>query len=293
MGNRVVPSGNEIDCLVRRWAWEGLKQLREALAPKRTNRSIALAGELGAQIADGRLKAGDSLPTEAELSRQHGVSRTVVREAVRLLAAKSLVSVGPKVGTRVQAEHEWNMLDADVMQWHLKAERRQPFVEALYEMRIVNEPAASRLAARRITAQDRDRLREALCGMRDNPRGSPELIAADIAFHRIILEASGNPLLRSLGALIEKSLSISFSLSWRQNPQDETVRQHERVCDAICAGDEEASELFMRRLIESAFNDVMSALYAEDQSLPGKGGGRYGETSDRPAGWRGEARAPA
>ena len=185
------------------------------------------------------------------------------------------------------------MLDADVMQWHLKAERRQPFVEALYEMRIVNEPAASRLAARRITAQDRDRLREALCGMRDNPRGSPELIAADIAFHRIILEASGNPLLRSLGALIEKSLSISFSLSWRQNPQDETVRQHERVCDAICAGDEEASELFMRRLIESAFNDVMSALYAEDQSLSGKGGGRYGETSDRPAGWRGEARAPA
>ncbi|SMC63601.1 transcriptional regulator, GntR family [Fulvimarina manganoxydans] len=265
--------------------------MSEGLAPKRTNRSIALSGELGAQIADGRLKAGDSLPTEAELSRQYGVSRTVVREAVRLLAAKSLVSVGPKVGTRVQAEHEWNMLDVDVMQWHLKAERRQPFVEALYEMRLVNEPAASRLAARRMAASDCQRLREALGGMRDNPRGSQELIAADISFHRIILEGSGNPLLRSLGALIEKSLSISFSLSWRQNPQLETVRQHERVCDAICAGDEEASELFMRRLIESAFNDVMSALYAEDHGLGGSDG-RH-QTPDRPAGWRGEARAPA
>ncbi|MCQ8783387.1 FadR family transcriptional regulator [Aurantimonas sp. CSK15Z-1] len=228
----------------------------------RPNRTLALAAELGCRITDGSLATGAPLPTEKEIQSQFGVSRTVVREAVRHLAAKGLVSVGPKVGTRVRPDTDWNMLDADVMSWQLLADVRRPFVEALYEMRLINEPPAAKLAAGRITPEQSVRLGEALTGMADNPRGSPELIAADLAFHRIILEATGNPILRSLGAMIERSLSISFSLSWRQNPQEETVRQHRRVHDAIVAGDGEAASLFMRRLIESAFHDVIGALYS-------------------------------
>ena len=101
------------------------------------------------------------------------------------------------------------------------------------------------------------------------PYQRPELIAADLAFHRIILEATGNPILRSLGTMIERSLSISFSLSWRQNPQEETVRQHARVYDAIRRGDGEAASLFMRRLIESAAQDVVASLYSQpDDDCP-------------------------
>lgn len=234
----------------------------------RSNRTMTLAAELGRRITSGELAAGTVLPTEKEIQLRHGVSRTVVREAIRHLAAKGLVTVGPKVGTRVRAHMAWNMLDSDVMSWHLLADIRRPFVESLYEMRLINEPAAARLAARRIRPEQAERLRAALQGMADNPRGSPELIGADLAFHRIILEATGNPILISLGSMIERSLSISFSLSWRQNSQEETVRQHSRVSNAIIDGDGELAELSMRRLIESAFEDVIRSLYPEEESVP-------------------------
>jgi DNA-binding FadR family transcriptional regulator len=230
---------------------------------EKINRTMTLAAELGCKITSGALAAGSLLPTEAEIQTRYGVSRTVVREAIRHIAAKGLVTVGPKVGTRVRHNNDWNILDAEVMRWHLMAGERRRFVEALYEMRLINEPEAARLAASRITPEQSDRLADALAAMAVHPRGSEKLIIADLDFHRIILEATGNPILRSLGTMIERSLSISFSLSWRQNPQDETVRQHARVHDAIVQGDGEAASLFMRRLIESAFQDVVAALYNE------------------------------
>ncbi|TFF25017.1 FadR family transcriptional regulator [Jiella endophytica] len=259
---------------------------RSSIDGDRSNRTVALAATFGRMITSGELPSGETLPTEKEIQSRHGVSRTVVREAVRHLAAKGLVSVGPKVGTRVRPRIAWNMLDVDVMAWHLMAPVRRPFIEALYEMRLINEPSAAKLASQRIDEAQGRRLTAALAGMRDNPRGSPELIVADLDFHRIVLEATGNPLLISLGSLIERSLSISFSLSWRQNPQDETVRQHERVMQAILGGDGEAAELFMRRLIESAFDDVIHALYANGEGetrSAGIGAGR-GSSEPRPSG---------
>ena len=235
---------------------------------EKVNRTMTLAVDLGCKITSGALAAGTILPTEAEFQQRYSVSRTVVREAIRHIASKGLVTVGPKVGTRVRHSNDWNMLDAEVMRWHLMVGNRRPFVEALYEMRLINEPEAARLAASRISEEQSARLAEALQAMADNPRGSPELIAADLAFHRIILEATGNPILRSLGTMIERSLSISFSLSWRQNPQEETVRQHARVYDAIRRGDGEAAGLFMRRLIESAAQDVIDSLYSQPDSNP-------------------------
>ncbi|WP_235919053.1 FadR/GntR family transcriptional regulator [Aureimonas psammosilenae] len=233
---------------------------------------MALAIDIGCRITHGEWPAGTVLPTEGEIQTRFGVSRTVVREAIRHLAAKGLVAVGPKVGTRVRASTEWNMLDADVLRWHLMRETQRPFVESLYEMRLINEPEAARLAAERITPERLAELEAALHGMEINPRGSPELVAADLAFHRIILEATGNPILRSLGTVIERSLTISFSLSWRQNPQTDTVIQHARVFEAISRGDGDAAALFMRQLIESACGDVLASLYADgsDTAPPGR-----------------------
>ena len=226
------------------------------------NLTMAMAAQLGRKIVARQLGAGASLPTEAELQSEYGVSRTVVREAIRHLASKGLVSVGPKVGTKVRASSEWNMLDPEVMDWHLHGAASAEFIAALYEMRLIIEPEAARLSAGRISDAQIRLLKAALEGMSENPRGSQDLIAADLAFHRTILEATGNPVLRSFGALIENSLSVSFSLSWRKSETGQTLKLHGQVVDAIIAGDEELAALHMRRLIETAYRDVRQSLAA-------------------------------
>ena len=226
------------------------------------NLTMAMAAQLGGKIVARQLGAGASLPTEGELQSEYGVSRTVVREAIRHLASKGLVSVGPKVGTKVRASSDWNMLDPEVMDWHLQGAASAEFIAALYEMRLIIEPEAARLAAGRISDAQIQLLKAALEGMSENPRGSQDLIAADLAFHRTILEATGNPVLRSFGALIENSLSVSFSLSWRKSEPGQTLKLHGQVVDAIFAGDEELAALHMRRLIETAYRDVRQSLAA-------------------------------
>ncbi len=226
------------------------------------NLTMATAAQLGGKIVARQLAAGASLPTEGELQSEYGVSRTVVREAIRHLASKGLVSVGPKVGTKVRPSSEWNMLDPEVMDWHMSGTASAAFIEALYEMRLIIEPEAARLAAGRISDTQIQLLKAALHGMSANPRGSQDLIAADLAFHRTILEATANPVLRSFGALIENSLSVSFSLSWRKSETGQTLKMHGQVVDAIIAGDEELAALHMRRLIETAYRDVRQSLAA-------------------------------
>ena len=217
-----------------------------------------LARDLGVRIVHRRIGAGEALPTEAEIQVAYSVSRTVVREATRLLAAKGLVSIRPKTGVRVRSAGDWNMIDPDVMRWHLDGAPDQDFIKALYEIREVFEPQAAKFAAERIGDDDRAGLVEALDGIARYPRGSQALIDSDLAFHRIILAATGNPVLRSLGALIEQTMAVSFALSWRQTPQDESVQQHRRVCEAILAGDGEDAAHAMRRLIRSARQDVLA-----------------------------------
>ncbi len=241
--------------------------MRTTPKPRTGNRTLALAAELGCRIVSGEWQVGAALPTEGEIQSRHGVSRTVVREAIRHLASKGLLTVGPKVGTRVRPSTDWNMLDPDILHWHLTKSARRSFIEALYEMRLINEPEAARLAAVRMTEAQSDALADALLGMETHPRGSAELVAADLAFHRVILEATGNPILRTLGTVIERSLAISFSLSWRQNPQVETVNQHARVFEAVKRGDGDAAALFMRQLVESACSDVIASLFPGSEEV--------------------------
>ena len=228
------------------------------------NLTLSLAATLGRKIIARNLTSGMSLPTESELQAQHGVSRTVVREAVRHLASKGLVSVGPKVGTRVRPPAEWNMLDPEVMEWHLSSAASADFITALYELRLMIEPEAARLAASRISAAQKMALRDSLEGMKENLQETKDLIAADLAFHRVILESTGNPILRSFGALIENSLSVSFNLSWRKSEPGQSLNLHGQVVEAIVDGDEDLAALQMRRLISTAQRDVRQALAANE-----------------------------
>jgi DNA-binding FadR family transcriptional regulator len=224
------------------------------------NLSEFVAGTIGRRIVTGQHRPGETLPTEPQIQAEFGVSRTAVREAIRLLSAKGLTVSRPKIGTRVRPTVDWNMLDSDVLRWQVDESPSEEFVHALFEMREIIEPAAAARAAERATDDEIRALRMAMAGIEGEPRGSGTQIDADIDFHMIILEASRNPMLRSLGAMIRSTLEITFSLGWRVMAHDAVV-QHREILEAIATRDSEAAFLSMRRLLRNSKGDVFDALW--------------------------------
>src|SRR3712207_3181806 len=150
---------------------------------------------LGSAIARGDYDSGSVLPREAALETQLGVGRGVVREAVKILAAKGLVSVGPRHGTRVRPLRDWNFLDRDVLAWAGAGPMARDLLLALEETRRVVEPAAAALAADRATPAERQEIRAAYAAMVATHAYLAAAIQADKAFHIAILDATHNPVL--------------------------------------------------------------------------------------------------
>lgn len=231
-------------------------------ADKRVGLPDRVADALGRRIVSGLIAHGNVIPTEPEIQNEFGVSRTAVREAVRLLSAKGLTETRPKTGTRVRPPSDWNLLDPDVLGWHL-ADRPAPhFIEDLFEMRLIFEPAAAEIAAERADAELLLRMQAAMDAMAAAPRGSLAQVEADLAFHKAILEASGNLLLRSLGSLIESALSVTFGLNWRSRStsHEDRIEMHRNVLEFIKAGKARQAGLAMHRLIDSSRSDSMAAV---------------------------------
>jgi DNA-binding FadR family transcriptional regulator len=221
-----------------------------------------VAGTIGRRIVSGKYRPSDILPTEPRIQEEFGVSRTAVREAIRLLSAKGLTHSRPKVGTRVKPITQWNMLDPEVLRWHVDQQPTDAFIDALFEMREIIEPAAAERAAERASDEEIERIGAAMAGIEQNARGSDEQVKADINFHMGILEGTHNPILRSLGALIESALEISFTLSWRAVMRADAVYQHRVIYEAI--RDHRADEAFMamRKLLRNSKGDVFDAIWA-------------------------------
>jgi GntR family galactonate operon transcriptional repressor len=227
--------------------------------------SEMVAGTIGRRIVSGKYMPGDTLPTEPRIQQEFGVSRTAVREAIRLLSAKGLTAARPKIGTRVRPTVDWNMLDPDVLRWQIDQNPTEEFIHALFEMREIIEPAASSRAAERATDEEIVALGLAMDGIQNEVRGSPEQIQADIQFHMVILSASRNPMLRSVGAMIESALSIAFKLGWRTVMAEDAILQHRAVYEAIRGRNGEEAFLAMRRLLRNSKGNVFDAIWVARQ----------------------------
>ncbi|MCX5514721.1 FadR family transcriptional regulator [Kaistia algarum] len=223
--------------------------------------SDRVAAEIGRRIVTGQYPPGETLPTEPKVQEEFGVSRTAVREAIRLLSAKGLTVSRPKIGTKVRPRADWNMLDSDVLSWQLDQRPSDEFIHSLFEMREIIEPAAAARAAERATEEELETLRVALEGIQNRERGSSDQIRSDLAFHMTVLEASHNPMLRSVGSLIESGLVVSFSLGWRTVMGDDAVLQHRDVYEAIRKRDPEEAYLAMRRLLRNAKGNVFDSIW--------------------------------
>ena len=201
-------------------------------------------------IATGRYAPGDSLPTEPDLGGALAVSRTVVREAIKTLAAKGMVVVGPRVGTRVRPRGDWNQFDPDVVRWRLSAGVDDAFVRDLIELRSAVEPAAARLAARAATAADIAAARAALQNMTDAANGDGDYVAADLDFHMRLLDATHNQFVAGMIPAFSALLAASFGLSVRSMAGARaSLPAHRRVLDAIVARAPTRAEAAMAALI--------------------------------------------
>jgi DNA-binding FadR family transcriptional regulator len=220
-----------------------------------------VAHELGGRILRGELVPGAVLPNEAEFSASLSVSRTALREAIKVLAAKGLVESRPKTGTRVRPRADWNLLDPDVLAWQFAAGPFTRFIEDIFELRQMIEPQAAAMAARRAGAAEIEPIEEAYRGMAAAGNDSDLWIDPDLRFHQAIIRATGNELLWPLGAIIETALATSFRLSsahW--DGPIHSLPLHRAILDAIRERDAEAAHAAMHRLLDGAADDVRRAL---------------------------------
>jgi len=207
---------------------------------------------LGQRIVSGKLKPGEVLPPEAVIAEEMAVSRTSLREAMKVLSSKGLVEARPKVGTRVRDARFWHQLDADVLAWRCSSMPTMAFVEKLSEMREIIEPAAAASAAHRRSAAQLKRMQAALDAM--EAATDPESwTGADLDFHEAILAATGNELLISLFSVIESALNSYFTMSAHTARNFKySLPQHRAVLHAIRDKEPEAAHKAMLKVIADA-----------------------------------------
>jgi GntR family transcriptional regulator, galactonate operon transcriptional repressor len=214
--------------------------------------------ELARRILAGAFAPGSALPNEAELCAELKVSRSSLREAVRVLAAKGLVESRPRTGTRVRERDDWDRLDPELLAWAGELEPDIDFVAGLIEARRVIEPAAAELAARRASARDLATIEEAFERMAASlPHDIEAYCEADLRFHAGILKASHNPVLAHLSGIIGAALMSAFRLTTEHSKSyQRTLQVHADVLDAIRLRDTARARETMLQLITVAADDL-------------------------------------
>ena len=217
----------------------------------------ALAHRLGVDILRGVYKSGEILPNEIDSSSSLDISRSAYREAIRILAAKGMVESRPKTGTRVTERTRWNLLDPEVLGWMFETEPSQDFIKALFELRLITEPAAAELAALRRTDDDVEQMRLSLDIMTRETLKTEAGRRADLEFHHTLIHATGNEALASLSSSIEAAVSWTTRYKARHNALTrDPVPDHERVWEAIQRQDAGAARWCMESLIRMAHEDT-------------------------------------
>ncbi|WP_019515611.1 FadR/GntR family transcriptional regulator [Sphingomonas sp. Mn802worker] len=213
------------------------------------NLTFGLQELLGRAIVVGEYSE-KPFPTENELVRQHGVSRSVTREAVKMLGAKGLLGARPKQGTFVMPAEAWNLFDADVLRWLLE---RRPSIELLRrfnELRMGVEPQAAALAAQRADDEQRAAIVQGLERMKAADRGEDDSLDADLAFHVAILRATNNPFFVQFRDMVATALRVSIRVTNRIAGRTASIHDHAAVCEAILASDPDRAKIAMQALID-------------------------------------------
>lgn len=206
---------------------------------------------LGGLVVGGELTAGQVLRADG-LGERFGVSRTVVREAVRVLESMGLLRSRRRVGVTVAPREQWNVYDPRVIRWRLDGPDRAAQLRSLSELRHGVEPVAAALAASRVTPEQCGELVGAVMDMAVHGRSGDleAYLEADVRFHRTLLAASGNEMLAALGGVVAEVLAgRTRHHLMPARPEPVAIRLHGDVADAVRSGDAGAAEAAMREIV--------------------------------------------
>jgi DNA-binding FadR family transcriptional regulator len=225
--------------------------------------------ELGRAIVAGTYPVGSILPGDLELAQRFKVSRTVLRETMKTLAAKGMIVAKARVGTRVTEKNQWNMFDSEVIAWHFDNGVTEEFLLQLYDIRLAVEPFAAGLAAERASGIDIEQLTSLALEMAQPGHTTESLALADLRFHLAIADAAHNPFMHTLGSLIEAALVGMFRISTppSQNGFSNIANTHMRIVKAVVSGDVQGARKAMEAVIVEGRNHVRES-YASIAKTP-------------------------
>lgn len=230
----------------------------DATPDKRPRVMPDVIARIAADILSGTYPPGGLLPRESDLGQHYGVSRTVIREALKVLAAKGLLTSRPRIGTTVCDPDEWNIIDPQVLSWHRPSNK---VFDAILETRRGIEPLAAELAASRATLREIADLEAAWQGMATAGKNIALFAESDIAFHRILYAASHNPVFHRIGGMIDAALRFSLHETTEHSPdmRAEAIAAHRDVVEALRMRDGAAARRATTHILDLAERDLKAA----------------------------------
>lgn len=231
--------------------------------PERKSMHPQIVRDLGMRIVAGEFAPGSRLPGEAVLCSGYQVSRSVLREATRVLVAKGLVVSRQRAGVIVRPRSDWHLLDPDVLYWLIQSQPSGEFVGTLMTVRRIFEPAAAALAAQVASDEQLQGIAQAYAGM-ESARTPEELLEPDLAFHRRIAEATGNDLIAYIGNMLSLALRESIKLSSQlPNTHALSLPRHKAILTALLNRDALAARQATLVQLEETRGDLSRILDSE------------------------------
>ena len=227
--------------------------------------------QLGTAVCGGELPAGAVLYID-DLADRYAVSRSVLREALRVLASMGMVESRRRVGTQIRPASDWNVYDPQVIRWRLASRQRNAQLRSMTELRTAVEPVAARLAATRITPAAASELVSTAARMWAAGQDGDEdaFLRLDIEFHRQVLAGSGNEMFIKLNELVAEVLAGRHHYGLMpHHPQEEALHLHAEVAQAVQHGDGERAHRAMVRIMEQALDEMKSMWSDSPEDLDG------------------------
>lgn len=216
--------------------------------PAARNFHTFVINEIGHGIVTGRFPVGSILPSDAVMMETYGVSRTVLREALKTLEAKGMVEARPKVGTRVSPTSRWNYFDPQVLSWHFDAKLDKRFLQSLFEVRVALQEQAAILAATRRTAEHVRIMKYWVHQMDVAGDGVEEHALSALEIHRAVADSSGNALLRSVTGVVELTIALAVTAHTHEHGSAYRLQSIEMARDLVTAIERGNAELAARHM---------------------------------------------